>query len=271
MAKPKKIPDESIKTLETILKRKLTTEEIRTGKLDRQPKKLTMPPPGSTDEELERHVFNQPFNVGPFRPVAKSANADDDPYAEMIVEAEREIEQERWRKLTPAEQKLWAMKSAQAELAQQQAEKATLAAHLAKHADTLKALRDLADSVELDPHWVHEDLQAIENAISQIEFGPNADVATTKKLLADVVQVKAKKLQEKKDDLAVKLADAGLGESEIAAIIEKRFAEQVTPEVEPVDKSKMTFEDRAADAKRIMAEWKARDAAEQAAADPPAA
>lgn len=218
----KRLERESVIAIESVLKRKLQPHEIESGVLDRQPRKATLPTRSMTDEELLAHVMTQPYNTGPFKPVAKSDDSAD-PFASVVAEAAQAAEHERVNSLPPAARKLYEAKAAQAQYAKENADKAALAAHLKKYESALKALNELSEAVAADPYYTAEDVAAIQNAIAQIEFGPTADEATTKKLLANVEAVKANTLKARKDGVAAKLKEAGLSDTEIADVIAKRF------------------------------------------------
>jgi hypothetical protein len=226
-------------TLERILKRKLTAQEIETRSLSREPAKPTLPTRGMSDEEFVAHVMSQPLR-SEFKPIVKNTS-DADPFAEVLAEAERAAENERIASLPPAQRHLITVKAAAAEMIRRNTVTAAMAKHLADNAKTLAALRALSEEVQLDPYWTFEDCEAIRNAIAQIEFGPTADEAATATLLGNVDTIKGQRLQLRIEDISARMRDAGLDDAEIAAAIAKRFAP-----IKPADETPAPSDDNPA-------------------------
>jgi hypothetical protein len=219
----KPITDAERITLERILKRKLSAQEIATRSLSREPAKPTpIPTHGVTDQEFIDLVMNQPLR-NEFKPIVKNPN-DENPFAEVLAEAEAAAEAERIESLPPAQRHLIAVRSAAAEMVKRNAETAAMAQHLAANAKTLTALRALIEETALDPYYSFEDVQAIRDAIAQIEFGPTADETATATLIGNVDAIKGARLGSRIEDISARMRDAGLDEGEIAAMIAKRFA-----------------------------------------------
>lgn len=119
-----------------------------------------------------------------------------------VADAEKAADEERFSKMSPAQQRLASAKDLQNKELQAQADAAELRAHIAKHQPQLDKLRALKDSIRLDNSWSAGDVEAINRAISQIEAGPLADAAETAKLFAAPFKILADKTQALRDEAA---------------------------------------------------------------------